>query len=418
MSKKKPEAFPTIKLDLPGFGRKKTSPPMADLKLEKRGAVYYFRVKDENNKNLTLRLDKSLDKAQSMAKEIKAEINQKRAFKKQWQKLPESKIRESIESISSEILGINISLNPYANTPPETITMWKNAWKREQQALEEKKSGNKMTLNQLSERVFKSKVNDGHSKTTTRTQKSTLDKLIKSTGKTRVYQLTETVLQEYFDGISSEMEPSSVYQNFIVLKGLFNRAIKNKWIKTNPMVGVIVKKTINKRAVTLTHEEIDTILSTPQRSKHVERFLYIATYTGMRLNEVLHLKWENVDFNKGIIFVENTEDFRTKNKQNRTVPLLKELREYLDGQQSTGIIIPLVDDSIGDAIRTLSKKIGIKFTPHVLRHTFCSLMIEAGQPIEKISKWLGHKDINVTFATYMHLIPNAEEISIKRKPSS
>lgn len=45
------------------------------------------------------------------------------------------------------------------------------------------------------------------------------------------------------------------------------------------------------------------------------------------------------------------------------------------------------------------------FTPHTLRHIFASVALAGGIPITDVSKWLGHRDINVTFAIYGHLVP-------------
>jgi integrase len=49
------------------------------------------------------------------------------------------------------------------------------------------------------------------------------------------------------------------------------------------------------------------------------------------------------------------------------------------------------------------------FTPHVLRHIFASVCLAGGVPITDVSKWLGHKDINVTFGIYGHLVPASWE---------
>lgn len=47
------------------------------------------------------------------------------------------------------------------------------------------------------------------------------------------------------------------------------------------------------------------------------------------------------------------------------------------------------------------------FTPHSLRHVFASSLLSAGVPITDVAKWLGHRDINVTYAIYGHLVPAA-----------
>jgi integrase len=49
------------------------------------------------------------------------------------------------------------------------------------------------------------------------------------------------------------------------------------------------------------------------------------------------------------------------------------------------------------------------FTPHVLRHIFASVALAGGIPITDVSKWLGHRDINVTFGIYGHLVPASWE---------
>jgi len=49
------------------------------------------------------------------------------------------------------------------------------------------------------------------------------------------------------------------------------------------------------------------------------------------------------------------------------------------------------------------------FTPHSLRHAFASAHLGQGVPITNLAKWLGHKDINVTYSIYGHLLPDADE---------
>lgn len=51
--------------------------------------------------------------------------------------------------------------------------------------------------------------------------------------------------------------------------------------------------------------------------------------------------------------------------------------------------------------------IGAGFTPHSLRHAFASALLSRGVPITDVAAWLGHRSINVTYATYGHLVPSA-----------
>ena len=47
------------------------------------------------------------------------------------------------------------------------------------------------------------------------------------------------------------------------------------------------------------------------------------------------------------------------------------------------------------------------FTPHSLRHAFVSALLSHGVPITDVAAWLGHRNINVTYATYGHLVPSS-----------
>lgn len=52
------------------------------------------------------------------------------------------------------------------------------------------------------------------------------------------------------------------------------------------------------------------------------------------------------------------------------------------------------------------------FTPHSLRHAFVSALVGCGVPITDVAQWVGHKDINVTYAIYGHLVPNAADRAV------
>lgn len=57
----------------------------------------------------------------------------------------------------------------------------------------------------------------------------------------------------------------------------------------------------------------------------------------------------------------------------------------------------------------LAREAGIPegFTPHSLRHAFVSALLSRGVPITDVAKWLGHRNINVTYATYGPLVPSS-----------
>ena len=67
-----------------------------------------------------------------------------------------------------------------------------------------------------------------------------------------------------------------------------------------------------------------------------------------------------------------------------------------------------------DTFKRQARKAGIPggFTPHSLRHAFVSALLARGVPITDVAQWVGHKDINVTYAIYGHLVPNAADRAV------
>jgi integrase len=48
-----------------------------------------------------------------------------------------------------------------------------------------------------------------------------------------------------------------------------------------------------------------------------------------------------------------------------------------------------------------------EFTPHDLRHCFASVALSRGVPITDVSRWLGHRSVDLTYRTYSHFLPDA-----------
>ncbi|MFI6292679.1 tyrosine-type recombinase/integrase [Nonomuraea sp. NPDC050790] len=106
--------------------------------------------------------------------------------------------------------------------------------------------------------------------------------------------------------------------------------------------------------------------------------------------------------------------------ESRDMPLPAYLRDILTdhmathGTHSDGYLFAgekatfVVDDTFRKRFNDAVKAAGIKtrFTPHDLRHTFASRALNDGVRIDAVARWLGHKDINETYKTYAHLLPD------------
>ena len=135
----------------------------------------------------------------------------------------------------------------------------------------------------------------------------------------------------------------------------------------------------------------------------------------MRRNELINLRWSDVDFKETLIHVRNAEDFTTKNKEERVVPMSKSLvnkmrlikRKDLRGgeyvfHQADGIRWSgsYVTHRFVKAVRASGLNKRVRF--HDLRHSYCSMLVKNNVSLYLVGKIAGHKDYQTT-VRYSHL---------------
>lgn len=105
--------------------------------------------------------------------------------------------------------------------------------------------------------------------------------------------------------------------------------------------------------------------------------------------------------------------------EHRDVPvpawLWEMLKDLPDGPLCPGNGKPYQHyETIARRLRVRAAREGIPagFRPHSLRHAFASVMLARGIPITDVAKWLGHRNINETYRTYGHLVPNAVDRAV------
>lgn len=140
-------------------------------------------------------------------------------------------------------------------------------------------------------------------------------------------------------------------------------------------------------------------------------------YAGLRKEEVLRLKYTDVDIENLSIFVR-----QGKGNKDRIVPmsftLAQSLKQYLEHRKKQGKTCPefftslttnvgLSDNGLKLVIDNIRDASGIKFTAHKLRHTFATLMLEGGCDIYSLSQMMGHSDIKTTT---IYLYASAEHL--------
>jgi integrase len=138
----------------------------------------------------------------------------------------------------------------------------------------------------------------------------------------------------------------------------------------------------------------------------------LAIHTGMRRGELLSLRWANVDFERGLIHVMNSQREKTKSGHNRSIPMNRIARGELLGllRQTSHTEYVFFNEKtqkprtdLKNGFRSACRLAGLDdFRFHDLRHTAATRLADVGTGIREIMAILGHRCIQ-TSARYTHV---------------
>lgn len=218
--------------------------------------------------------------------------------------------------------------------------------------------------------------------------------------------------------MSLEMEPSSISNYLSAYKTFYNYYVRLGKISTNPTDSISTPKLIKKLPTYLTVDEVDNLLNIEiidafsARNKSLLELLYSS---GLRISELVNLEFKNIDLNDCIVRVMG------KGSKERIVPIsdlaIKYLKIYvkdyrgslIKNEQNNYIYLnnhgkKMTRQGVFKMIKKLSLEKGIKkdVSPHTLRHSIATHMLENGADLRIIQEFLGHSDIGTT-QIYTHL---------------
>lgn len=202
------------------------------------------------------------------------------------------------------------------------------------------------------------------------------------------------------------------------LRKLFKYLEQKKQIKENPMLLVSNPKVTKKLPKYLNYVDIDILLNTPDKTDVLglrnALILELLYSTGIRVSELSNIKIEDINFNEreirvlgkgskerivvfGKICLELLNDYINNSRKN----LLKENNEYLllnkNGNKLSVRGIQLI-------VENILKQSSIKYniSPHTLRHTFATHLLDAGADLMSVKELLGHDSLSTT-SIYTHI---------------
>ena len=270
-------------------------------------------------------------------------------------------------------------------------------------------------------------------------------------GKIKLKDLRATHIQRYYNKLQDTKPISTIKGINTRLKPCLGEAEKQGYIQKNYCKMVTLPKDNNKKTIQVLTQQQQKLFIEAIKGHKLEVLFLIALGTGLRLGELLGLKWSDIDFNTGILTVNRTlsrvknqttgkyeiieQTPKTKNS-NRTIPIpndiLNKLKEHKKNQSKQRLFVgegyinnnyvftddignPIDDKRPGRNLKSTLAKLSIepiKF--HALRHTYATRLFEANVPPKTVQVLMGHYDISITMDIYTHVMEDAKLEAIEK----
>jgi integrase len=266
--------------------------------------------------------------------------------------------------------------------------------------------------------------------------------IIPRIGKYSFKKIKPAHIQKMLTDLVKEGKSKSLVSRVRILtNAMMEDALDNEMLIKNPcrkiklprMDGSEEKKPFTEAEKKKLYELMPKYLSPykPHNPRLIGRIIIILLKTGMRQEELLALRWEDIDFKNNEITIVRAldidKDDPTKAPKSaasaRTIPMHPEVcQQFKDiGIQDKGYIFYtrtgnlFRPDNFRRDFRIFLEAAGVEYrAPHVTRHTFASDLRAAGVDVKTISKLLGHSKVNISLDVYIHTNSAAEKAAIEK----
>jgi integrase/recombinase XerD len=228
-------------------------------------------------------------------------------------------------------------------------------------------------------------------------------------------------VQDYVDGLyRAGLSSRSIARHITTLRNLYHFLLRETRISADPTSALVLPRRWQTLPNYLSLEQVDALLAAPDtakpaglRDRAMLEFLYA---TGVRVSELCAVEMSGLSSELGVVRVMG------KGRKERLIPIGRSATQALDGYLGSGrpallkgkvtpyVFVtarggPLTRQAFWKIIKAHGKTAGIwqRLTPHVIRHSFATHLLEHGADLRSVQTMLGHADISTT-QIYTHVL--------------
>lgn len=207
-------------------------------------------------------------------------------------------------------------------------------------------------------------------------------------------QIEEQDIKNFIAGYLDKKSAGSVILALASIRFAFEAILKK-----DPTQNIKRPKKEKRLPEVLNKDEIDAVIKAAETKKS-ELMIRLLYFTGLRVSELVNLKAEYVDFEQSQIRV-----IGKGNKERRVLlpeGIKEKLKNYIENHQNQAYLLskdkPLTPRNMQKILTKIAKKLELKkkLTPHKLRHSFATHLLESGTDIRTIQVLLGHENLSTT----------------------
>ena len=234
-------------------------------------------------------------------------------------------------------------------------------------------------------------------------------------------RISQRGVQRWFDH-HRDRNPHTAADYLQTVQLWFKWLVENGKLQSNVALNVRVPKLpMRRRRKFLLPQQALKLLDAADDNPGLKFAIYCGLHAGLRKMEVIEARPDWFDMEAGLLHIQSTETFQPKDRDNRTIPLTTEFKDWINnfyGVRSPFMLEPKTEHGryryrfdFRKSFIGLAKRCGLEWlTFHDLRRTFASLHVSRGTSIYKVARWLGD-GVDVVEKHYGHLIPQDSEIN-------